>query len=199
MHVYLIRHAQCALNVELDEAPFSTRLSREAFNTLVRGDLDSPLTAEGVIQAQRLAEQLADVRFDRLYTSPLPRALATAAALNATIHLTPQVIDDLREVRPALLPDHPGELPLAQLFWRSYTRMLFSPTSPDAFSRSYRRARAAWNEITREPAEAIAVVSHGWLLRLLLLHIVTNRRWRIVSRDLTNCGISLVVPSATRA
>ena len=89
MHVYLIRHAQCALNVELDEAPFSTRLSREAFNTLVRGDLDSPLTAEGVIQAQRLAEQLADVRFDRLYTSPLPRALATAAALNATIHLTP--------------------------------------------------------------------------------------------------------------
>jgi hypothetical protein len=42
-------------------------------------------------------------------------------------------------------------------------------------------------------------VSHGWLLRLLLLHIVTHRRWRIVSRDLTNCGISLVVPSATRA
>ncbi len=184
VHVYLIRHAQCELNVALHDAPLSTRLSRTAFNALVRRDLDSPLTAEGVVQTQRLAERLAAVRFDRLYTSPLPRALATAAALNATIHLTPQVIDDLRELRPVLLRDRPGELPwelpLAQLFWRSYTRMLFSPASPDTFSRSYRRARAAWNEITREPAEAIAVVSHGWLLRVLLLHIVTNRRWRIV-------------------
>jgi broad specificity phosphatase PhoE len=125
--------------------------------------------------------------------------MATAAALSETIHLTPQVIDDLRELRPVLLRERPGEFPLRQLFWQSYTRMLFSPASPDAFSRSYRRARTVWNQITREPAVAIAVVSHGWLLRLLLLHILIDRRWRIVSRDLTNCGISLVMPRAPRA
>jgi broad specificity phosphatase PhoE len=199
VQVYLIRHAQCELNVQLDDAPLSTRLSRKAFNTLVRGDLESPLTPEGIAQAKRLADQLAEVHFDRLYTSPLPRAMATAAALSETLHLTPQVMDDLRELRSALLRERAGELSLRRLFWQSYSRMLLSPTSPDAFSRSYRRAQAAWNQITREPAEAIAVVSHGFLLRFLLLHILTDRRWRIISRDLNNCGISLVVPRGASA
>ena len=197
MQVYLIRHAQCELNVQLDDAPLSTRLTRKAFNTLLRGDLESPLTAEGVAQAQRLANQLAAIHFDRLYTSPLPRARATAAALSETLHLTPHIIDDLRELRSAQLRERGGEVSLRHLFVQSYARMLLSPMSPDAFGRSYQRARAAWHQITHEPAETIAVVSHGLLLRFLLLHIWTDRRWRIISRDLTNCGISLVVPRAT--
>jgi broad specificity phosphatase PhoE len=193
MHVYLIRHAQCELNVQLDEAPLGTRLSTSAFNTFVRGDHASPLTAEGVAQAHRLAQRLADIRFDRLYTSPLSRAMATAAVLGETCQVSPQVIDDLRELHPTLLREVHNDLTLRRLFWRSYTRMLFSPASPDAVIRSYRRARTVWHELTREPAEAIAVVSHGWVLRLLLLHIMTNRRWRIVSHDLENCGVSLAM------
>ncbi len=196
MQVYLIRHAQCELNVLLDDAPPTKTLSRAAFNTLIRGDDASPLTPEGVAQAQRLAERLAHVRFDRLYTSPLPRALATAAALAQATGLTPQVLEDLRELRTVLLRERPGELTLRQLYWRSYTRMLFSPTSPDAFGRSYQRARAAWNQITQEPAEAIAVVSHGMFIWFLLLSLWADRRWRIVSRDLANCGVSLIVRRA---
>ncbi len=199
MQVYLIRHAQSEINVLLDDLPLNNRLTREAFNRLVLSDAESPLTPEGQEQAQRLAERLAAVRFDRLYTSPLPRAQATAAALSETLHLTPQVLDDLRELQAALLRERAGEITLRRIFWQSYTRMLFSPRSPDAFGRSYRRARAVWNQITSEPAEAIAVVSHGMLLWFLLLHIQTDRRWRIASRDLTNCGISLVVPRGTRA
>src|SRR6266852_1134891 len=38
MQVYLIRHAQCELNVLLDDAPLNMRLSRSAFNALLRTD-----------------------------------------------------------------------------------------------------------------------------------------------------------------
>lgn len=192
MQVYLIRHAQCEINVLLDDAPPNKRLSGITFNTLLRGAADSPLTPEGVAQAQRLAERLAGVRFDRLYTSPLPRAAATAAALGEVVGLTPQIINDLRELSPTQVRERTGELTLRQFFLHAYTRMLFSPASPDAFSPVYRRARAVWSQITREPAEAIAVVSHGMFIRFLLLSLWTDRRWRIVSRDLSNCGISLV-------
>jgi broad specificity phosphatase PhoE len=89
MQVYLIRHAQCELNVLLDDAPLNTRLSRSAFNALLRNDRESPLTPTGVVQAQHLAQRLAKRHFDRLYTSPLPRAVATAAALSKTTSLTP--------------------------------------------------------------------------------------------------------------
>ncbi len=196
MQVYLIRHAQCEINVLLDDAPLTRRLSTAAFNKLLQGDAASPLTPEGVAQAQQLAERLAGVRFDRLYTSPLPRALATAAALSQTVGLTPQVIEELRELRSPLLRERPGELTLWRLCLRSYTRMLFSPASPDAFGPAYRRARAVWGQITREPAEAVAVVSHGMFIWFLLLSIWTDRRWQIVSRDFANCGVSLVIRHA---
>jgi broad specificity phosphatase PhoE len=192
VQVYLIRHAQCEINVLLDDAPPNKRLSIAAFNALIRGDAASPLTPEGVAQAQRLAERLTGVQFDRLYTSPLPRAVATAAALSEVAGLTPQIIDDLRELQPPMIRERAGELTLRRLFWRAYTRMLFSPASPDAFGPAYRRARAVWSQITREPAEAIAVVSHGMFIWFLLLSLWTDRRWRVLSRDLTNCGISLV-------
>jgi broad specificity phosphatase PhoE len=192
VQVYLIRHAQCEINVLLDDAPLTKRLSTTAFNALLRGAAESPLTPEGVAQAQRLAERLAGMRFDRLYTSPLPRAAATAAALGEVVGLTPQIINDLRELSPTQVRERAGELTLRQFFLHSYTRMLFSPASPDAFSPVYRRAQAVWRQITREPAEAVAVVSHGMFIRFLLLSLWADRRWRIVSRDLGNCGISLV-------
>jgi hypothetical protein len=46
--------------------------------------------------------------------------------------------------------------------------------------------------MTSEPAEAVVVISHGLMIRFLLLSIRMDRRWRIVSRDLRNCGVSLI-------
>ncbi|MEO6873209.1 MAG: histidine phosphatase family protein [Opitutaceae bacterium] len=45
------------------------------------GQLDSPLTARGLEQADRVAERLATVPFDVLYSSDLGRAVQTATAV----------------------------------------------------------------------------------------------------------------------
>ncbi|MGH2480155.1 MAG: histidine phosphatase family protein [Ktedonobacteraceae bacterium] len=193
MQVYLIRHAQCELNVLLDDMALTRRLSRSAFNALLRTDRESPLTPAGVIQAQQLAQRLTTTPFDRLYTSPLPRAIATTAVLSEATGLTPQILDDLQELRSALLPEGTVEYALWRLSLLSCSRMLRSPASPDTFRLVYSRVKALWSQITSEPAEAIAVVSHSWLLRMLVLSLWNDRRWRLVSRDFANSGVSLVM------
>jgi len=39
------------------------------------------------------------------------------------------------------------------------------------------------------------VVSHFALIQLMLLHVRSQRRWRIVTRDLRNAGLTIIVPS----
>jgi broad specificity phosphatase PhoE len=60
--IYLIRHGESQLNRE----------------KRVSGQLDTPLSPEGVRLSQVLAEQLRDIRFTGIYTSALSRAINTA-------------------------------------------------------------------------------------------------------------------------
>ena len=60
---------------------------------------DLPLSRIGREQAQALAERLSDVNFDAIYSSPLRRCLETAAPLAEGLHMTPIVVEDLKEIR----------------------------------------------------------------------------------------------------
>ncbi len=191
MRVYLIRHAESEDNAV--EVNGKRRMTRTEFDAFMQNAPHSPLTTRGQEQAQELAQRLVDVPFARRYTSPLPRALDTASALAGAQNLTPIVIDDLRELMPPPLRQIEGDATLRRLFLAAYTSMLLSPTSPDRLTAALRRARAVWQKITAEPAEEVAVISHGWFITVLLLSLYFDSRWRILSRDLTNCGISHVI------
>jgi broad specificity phosphatase PhoE len=60
---------------------------------------DLPLSRIGREQAQALAERLSKVDFDAIYSSPLRRCLETAAPLAERLHMTPVVVEDLKEIR----------------------------------------------------------------------------------------------------
>ncbi len=60
--IYIVRHGQTAMN------------NRKA----LQGRSDYPLNEAGSVQALSAAESLKDIRFDRVYTSPLKRAFQTA-------------------------------------------------------------------------------------------------------------------------
>ena len=62
MLVYFIRHGESETNVK----------------KLYGGQFDAPLTENGIAQAEKLREKLAGIKFDRVYSSDLSRAVTTA-------------------------------------------------------------------------------------------------------------------------
>lgn len=62
LELYLIRHGQSTSNLE----------------GRIQGQMNVPLSDEGVKQAKRLAQRLEDISFDLVYTSDLQRATQTA-------------------------------------------------------------------------------------------------------------------------
>lgn len=80
--LYLVRHGRTKGNVD---------------RTLC-GRLDVPLDDLGLLQAQRVADRIAqEIRVDALLTSPLTRARQTAGFIAGQTGLRPTIIDDLAE------------------------------------------------------------------------------------------------------
>ena len=96
--LYIIRHGQTEMN------------NRQ----VLQGRSDFPLNAAGIAQAQEAAERLQGIRFDRVYTSPLIRAVQTAQLVvpGATPIVDERLIEmdygpyegvDLRRLPPEIL------------------------------------------------------------------------------------------------
>lgn len=189
MDIYLIRHAESEDNVFEATAGVVTRAR---FNAWVENNPQTVLTIRGRQQADALAERLRGVCLDALYTSPWPRAHATAEMLGAVLGLAPTPHPSLYEVLPPALPARGNPASLKSLFALSYLRMLLPGARPETWGDSLRRIRGVWHELTQQPAEAIAIVSHGWVITILCILAACSREWRVVSRDLNNCGVSVI-------
>ena len=136
-----------------------------------QGLSDRPLTARGRRQAEALAAELATVpALSVIYSSPLRRALETAAVVGDRIGLDTVAVEDLREVDVGA--------------WTGLTRFEAQARFPDAFRRwldgdegwedgeSYAdmasRVLAAIHQIAEaHPEDELLVVSHGGPLRVI--------------------------------
>jgi 2,3-bisphosphoglycerate-dependent phosphoglycerate mutase len=134
-----------------------------------QGHSDRPLTALGRRQADALADEVAGLAvLTAIYTSPLRRAVDTAAVVGARIGLDPVPLEDLREVDVGA--------------WTGLSRDEVAARFPDALDRwlaggegwedgeSYdamaSRVLAALGRIAdAHPGEAVLVVSHGGPIR----------------------------------
>lgn len=77
-----------------------------------------PLSSIGRTQAQALAERLKEKHIDALYSSPLLRCRQTAAPLVEYLHLTPTIVEGIKEIRlgsPTAIPTFQEGDDLAEL------------------------------------------------------------------------------------
>ena len=136
-----------------------------------QGHSDRPLTALGRQQAKALADDVAGLAaLAAVYTSPLRRALDTAAVVGARTGLEPVRVDDLREVDVGA--------------WAGLSRDEVAARFPDALERwlaggegwedgeTYdamsSRVLAALRRIAdAHPEDAVLVVSHGGPIRAI--------------------------------
>jgi broad specificity phosphatase PhoE len=163
-----------------------------------QGHSDRPLTARGLGQAEKLAEELAaDADLTAIYTSPLRRASDTAVAVGARLGLEPVPLEELREVDVGS--------------WAGLTRAEVEERFPDGFRRwldggegwedgesytgmSDRVLGALFRVSATHPGESILLVSHGGPIRAILAAAagMDVHSYRKLERVEPNAGLSRV-------
>jgi probable phosphoglycerate mutase len=131
------------------------------------------LNAKGRQQAEALAERLAPVRFEAIYSSPLERTLETARPLARAARLRIRQREDLGEVRYG---EWTGKSLRALGRTKLWRVVQFNPSNMrfpggEALRETQVRAVGALEAICHEhPKGAVAVFSHGDLIRLCVAH-----------------------------
>ncbi|MGH2597683.1 MAG: histidine phosphatase family protein [Actinomycetota bacterium] len=161
------------------------------------GKLDVPLSSRGVAQASRISSHLADATLDAVYASPRSRAIATATAVAARHGLKPLIREALAEIDFGSFEGRTFD-EIAAAHPDVYARWMDEPASmhfPDGESFSDLRARVT-SEIARIRREheggAIAVVTHGGVIRAVLADVMRLNDETIFRIDQSWGGITLV-------
>lgn len=155
--IYLIRHGQTAWNAE----------------DRCQGQKDSDFTPLGREQVDALAMSLSSVPFDAAYTSPLPRAVATAAAILGGRGLRAATVPTLSELsygalQGARFDDWPRGLSTA---WKGDP---WSVTFPAGESLAIVRDRVLpvfRSIVAGHAGETVLISAHGHVNRLILLDV----------------------------
>lgn len=178
MDIFLVRHCQSVGN------------SRRT----IQGWYDSPLTGKGRVQAHRLGERLADSGIERLYSSPLSRALETARIVSEAIRTEVVVLELLKEINVGEAEGRTIE-EVERLFPRQVSELLGKRNGRASFpggetiEEFHRRSEKLWHFLTENrQAEVIAAVSHGWMINALLKH-ATGQPLRSRNRVFANGAI----------
>ena len=159
-----------------------------------QGQTDVPLNAEGLAQAERLAERFAQWPAEVVYSSPLQRALSTAQALAKPRRLCTVVLEGLKEInfgawegRSILGMEREERGAFRTWMYDPFFNM---PPGAETWEAIRDRVERALELILMDPHERIAVVTHGGIIRALfavLLGLDPHTVWRL---KVFNCSLS---------
>lgn len=177
--LYLIRHGESEWN----------RLQRYS------GQQDVSLSSLGELQAERIAERLAETPLDAIYASPLRRARDTANAIGLLKRMAVSIEPELAELQHGLW-EGLTECEVREKFSHEHERWLNAPHTlampeGESLAEVARRVRGVMARITGSPErEQIAIVSHDAVLRVMLLDALGLslehfQKWRIENASLT--------------
>jgi probable phosphoglycerate mutase len=144
---WFLRHGQTDLNAQ----------------NLAQGNRDVPLNATGMEQARTAAALLPPLGIASIVSSPLSRALHTAEAAAAVLHLPVKVMDALHEVD---FGEGDGR-PMGEPWFEDWVEGRATPEGGESFAALRARAVAAVNQALRENPSPVLIVAHGALFRAL--------------------------------
>ena len=135
------------------------------------GHTDSPLTTRGRQQAAAVAEELAQVKFDRIISSDLSRTRDTADVIAKRQGKPVEIVPELREIdvgdRTGKSFDETRGLPN----WNDDG--FVSWPGGETLDQVLARTLGAIDRLTREsPGKTILIVGHGGVNRILLSHFL---------------------------
>lgn len=180
MNLILVRHGETDWNTE----------------RRWQGQLDVPLNGKGQWQARRVAQALADRPITRLISSDLQRALVTAESIAAACGRPVKTDPRLREMGfgawEGLTYNEIMESDADSYSLWKENPFLHAPSGAETLDVAGRRIIHAWQEIEREYADTVVLVSHGGTLRVLLCHLLGLPPEAFWQLKLYNASISTV-------
>ena len=171
LRIYLIRHGETEWNKE----------------GRLQGNSDVKLSAEGIRQAQLLAEHVPFHNVDAIYSSDLSRAVETAKLLAAKFNLPVNTTPQLREIN---FGDWEGESisDLAKEHPKSFGRFFTAPErchppNGETFLEAQARVMNVIRDVIAEhDNQNVVIVSHGAVNRLIIgaaLDMPIHKMWAI--------------------
>lgn len=158
LRIYFVRHGETVWNTK----------------KIFQGKLNSPLTETGVEQAKKLSEFLKDVNFDKVYSSPLQRAMDTTNLIigNRPLDIIP--IEELQEINMGNVEgipraDFEKNFPQAYFnFWNNALEYDPSEFQGENYHDLLKRVNIGLNKlVTENENKTILVVSHGVTLKAI--------------------------------
>lgn len=152
-----------------------------------------PLTAQGLLDAEQVARDLAHESFDAIFSSPYRRAVQTVEPLAAQAAKTVQLLPAFRERG---LGD--GVADLEKALFKSWRDFDFAYPGGESNAVAKARGVAAVEQLAREQmGHRVAVGTHGTLLGLILHHYAPEKYDLVGCRQLGLPDIFLLVFSGT--
>lgn len=158
--IFLIRHGQTDWN------------KSEQF----RGRADIKLNQTGIEQAKALSQRLSDSDLAAVYSSPLQRALKTAAIIAQAHGLSAQAepgfIDvDYGEWQGLTLQEIGNQFPVLYQQWLTDPSLVTFPRGESIQAVSDRALTALRNLATQHPGENIVIVAHQAVNKIILFEL----------------------------
>ncbi len=159
MLIHLVRHASTEWNEK----------------RLWQGRKDLPLSDRGREEARSLAFRFVSRPIDRIYSSPLKRALETAKEISLPHNLEIEVLEDLKEADFSRWEGRPGDevkREEAEIYemWATDPNIQIDGIEP--VSRVHDRALRSLNYILENGGDEVVVVTHAMVLRAMVCHVL---------------------------
>lgn len=179
--VHLVRHGQVS-------AEWSDR---------VYGQLDVPLSEEGMAQAKALGDRMASMPLDAVYASDLARALDTAKALAAPHGLAVEAVGAFREASFGhwqgkrwmdILTNHADEVRAIYADFGE-AKMRDGESLADLAARVLPALREI---IARHRGESVAVAAHGGVTRVIIAEALGMDLSASRRLEQSHCGLNIL-------
>ncbi len=147
----------------------------------LRGTHETPLTEKGREQAAFIAERIAKLPVDILVSSTMTRACDTAGYIAEKIAKDIQFSDLFVEARTALEirgkpRDSEEAIRVTKLFFENFGKPDWRYSDEENFFDLKERAAKALEFLAARPEENIAVVTHGFFMRIVIAYAVFGEK-----------------------
>lgn len=162
-----------------------------------QGFADINLNPQGINEAKKVAKRLSVENFDRIYSSPLRRAMETAEIINENFNKKIHICECLKEINFGDWEGHTFEeiahnYPDLSKEWVEKPADM-RPPNGENFRDLQERAINVLHEIyDLNKGKNVLIVTHGGLISVLVCHILKiglDELWKFIS---SNTGITIL-------